>query len=347
VTPGRRTASHPSRSVVVTAAATAMTVAGSLLAVGLVQAPPSQAMMVPTGSASSVRGPLELSLEDGRSAATPLAATGLMPGDEVAQRYRLDGPEGLPFTLTVGTSNVRDDDNGCTAPEALVDRSCSTSSGGELSSRAQLSVFVTLVLQDEACVFTQAVALVAGERVRDLDGRSSAGMTVPRHQDACLDVRLALPAGTGNETQSDEVTFDLRLGLQAASPVTGAQPTAIPPFGPEDAHPPRTGTATGSDPDSGVPGGEASDADVGSAGGVTTPAPSSSPIAGTGGGGALEAPSNGAPVTSPVTGQAGEDLSLRPTALPFTGPDLLSLALGAGLCLVAGLTVTAASRRKA
>src|SRR5687768_14161940 len=112
----------PGHTTSVIAAVASVTLLCSVLTAGVLASTPGVVLMLPSGESASI-GPLKLSMGDGSTVVTPLSAAGIMPGDQVGRRYRLDGPEGLPFSLTVQTSNVRDADNGCGPSEALVDAS--------------------------------------------------------------------------------------------------------------------------------------------------------------------------------------------------------------------------------
>jgi hypothetical protein len=202
---------------------TSLTVAlGTLGVVTVAMGSTHRISMVPVGSIASGSEPLKVRLDSGKSAVTPLVVEGIMPGDEYAKRFRIDGPEGLAFTLSLRTTNIVDHENACSPSEQLVDPSCGSADDGELSASTMLAVLATIVPQGAVCDSPAAPPTrLVGRTLEELDVEVPAqNLVVGSHQDACVEVRLALPIGSGDETQGDSTTYDLVWRAEGLHKVT-------------------------------------------------------------------------------------------------------------------------------
>lgn len=193
------------RSIRITAR---VVVVGGLVAAGLsLQAGAHPARMAPV---SSVGPTTLLVLNDDGSTATPLLASGLHPGKTVAKRFRVRWPARPDFGLTITPRAVVDAENSCTHPEQVVDPTCS-GSDGELSAQLLMSAAASTAAAGAACSFA-SLTFPTGQPLKTASGWTFAG---PKDSDICVELRATLPMTSGNETQSDSATFDLRFDASA------------------------------------------------------------------------------------------------------------------------------------
>jgi hypothetical protein len=111
--------------------------------------------------------------------------------------------------LALKTMAIKDDDNGCNHPEAQVDDTCGEH-GGDLGHQLRLRVYVD---PTHTATFGGSPSWVG--TVYDLaDAASLAEM--PAHGEWDLKLEAELPRASGNETQTDQLGFDLMVNLASS-----------------------------------------------------------------------------------------------------------------------------------
>jgi len=118
---------------------------------------------------------------------------------------RNDGPASA--ALSLDASNVVDNENGCNHPESVVDTSCSGTDAGELGAEMILAVYDSA---DTATTPLWRGSIRALEQPATLGSLSTGAVR-------SLVIAAELPAASGNETQTDSVTFDLAVNLDGAT----------------------------------------------------------------------------------------------------------------------------------
>ena len=109
----------------------------------------------------------------------------------------------MTSSLLLTAVNVRDDDRGCNKPERLVDLTCGDGQG-DLSD--------ALVISLETAPGIRPAIRWSGT-LHQLEHGVPLAQVVPAHRSIPVSVTLRLPPESGNETQTDRVSFDLRVTL--------------------------------------------------------------------------------------------------------------------------------------
>jgi hypothetical protein len=124
--------------------------------------------------------------------------------------------------LALKVTDVVDKENGCNHSESLVDTTC-TGDAGELGGEIVLTVYGDA---DNDGSYDPAPAWTGS--IRDLDHASALGdLTAGASRN--LEIVAGLPVNAGNETQSDQVSFDLLVSLNGAGvAVEGTKTTRAP-----------------------------------------------------------------------------------------------------------------------
>ena len=158
-----------------------------------------------------------VALAQAGGADSPLALDRLAPGITRQGSVSVTNPSDQPVTVALATLNLSDDDNGCVLSEVREGDTTCGEGGGELSRWLD----VTIAGDGEPLWSGRLSDLSQDQR---LPGALQPGDTED------LDVTVGLPFGAGNDTQTDRVTFDLRIrtigvaGEEVGQPeVLGAQ----------------------------------------------------------------------------------------------------------------------------
>ena len=143
--------------------------------------------------------------------ATLLRADGVVPGDEGVSRLQLRNTGTMAGELSVTEIAVESDENGIRPPESSVDDSPEE---GELDEH--LLVRISAEYPDDEIVtvygdgeFVPIGALEAGNR--------TIGDGLAAGEDVTVVMEWRIPAETGNEIQSDSVTFDIGFTLRSTN----------------------------------------------------------------------------------------------------------------------------------
>ncbi|NJC71081.1 hypothetical protein HC031_15370 [Planosporangium thailandense] len=142
----------------------------------------------------------------GRPRAALLETTGFAPGRSDAGTVAVRNDSDAPARLTITATDVRDDDNGCTRAERLVDNGCGPGQG-ELGSEVVVSLDVA---RDSAGPYTPIWQGAFASLRRGV----VAGALLAAHERRVLRLAVRLPIQSGNETQTDRLGFTLDLTLE-------------------------------------------------------------------------------------------------------------------------------------
>jgi hypothetical protein len=144
----------------------------------------------------------------------------LAPGISRQGTVSVTNPSDQPVTVALATLDLSDDDNGCVLSETRDGDTTCGETGGELSQWLDVSIA-------EGGQQLWSGRLTELDKDRRLPGVLDPGETKN------LDVTVALPFEAGNDTQTDRVSFDLRIrtigvsGEDVGEPeVLGAQASA-------------------------------------------------------------------------------------------------------------------------
>ena len=147
----------------------------------------------------------------------------IVPGWTAAKTLGIRNDSDSSAALTFKATNVVDNENGCNRPESRVDTTCTGDNAGELGAEIILSVYGDA---DNDGVSDSAPSWTGS--IRDLEqagafGELRAGATRSYKFVACL------PSESGDETQTDSVSFDLVVGLDGATVAVEGTKTTRPP----------------------------------------------------------------------------------------------------------------------
>jgi hypothetical protein len=137
--------------------------------------------------------------------------TNIFPGWTDSRTLHVRNDSDQTASLSLAATDVVEDENGCNHPESFADSTCGADEG-ELGSQLLLTAYVD---PDNDGSF-EATPTWTGtvqqlETATDLLGAVPSGGVVGLRLDA------ELPYASGNETQTDQVEFGLRLTLDGAS----------------------------------------------------------------------------------------------------------------------------------
>lgn len=177
------------------------------------------------------------------SPATPLLdINNLAPGRSSAGTIGVRNGYADDGDLALQAIDVHNFENGCNHPEQLAgDTSCGDPGDGA----GELGDVLTLTVQFGDTIAGPWTATVFTGTVNDLKAAAHLGVTVPAGADRYLLVTAALPGPTGNEVQTDNITFGLRVNLASGAGTGGAgvAGVAVGPASGGSAHGPSTGSA--------------------------------------------------------------------------------------------------------
>jgi hypothetical protein len=173
--------------------------------------------------ASADSGRVLVDLHDGygwvHDSTTPLLSfSRLAPGSVRSASFAVRNASADSAELSLASLAVSDDDNGCNHPESLVDSTCG-SGEGDLGHELQLRVYV-----DRTHSSTFAATPTWTGSVYDLNAARTLDATMPSDGQVDIKVEAELPLSSGNETQTDQLGFDLKVMLASA---TGEDSTEV------------------------------------------------------------------------------------------------------------------------
>jgi hypothetical protein len=172
-----------------------------------------------------------------------LDVTHIFPGWSQSRELQVRNDGTSAATLSMIVTNIDDAENGCNHPESFVDTTCG-SDGGEPSGQLQLTVYVDP--EDDGTFETEPVW---SGTPADLSTAALLADEMDTDEALGLRVDASLPYESGNETQTDQVAFDLQLSLEGDTVVVeGARHTREPERGVVGTvvdHLPFTGSPTG------------------------------------------------------------------------------------------------------
>jgi len=116
--------------------------------------------------------------------------------------------------ITLRASHVVEDENGCNHPESVVDTTCTGDNAGELGKEIVLSVF-----PGPGNDGTFAATSTWTGTIEDLANGATLASDLGPADVASYKVTAELPRSSGNETQTDQVGFDMVVGLDGAAGV--------------------------------------------------------------------------------------------------------------------------------
>jgi len=148
--------------------------------------------------------------------ATPLFdITRIVPGWTGSASLGVRNDSDGTAALSIKTTNVVEDENGCNDPESYVDTTCSGDNTGELGKEIVLSVYA----DPENDGSYQSSPTWRGT-IEDLTHATTLDAQLAAGGTRSFKITAELPRSSGNETQSDQVSFDLQVrldGIDAAS----------------------------------------------------------------------------------------------------------------------------------
>ena len=141
--------------------------------------------------------------------ATLLRVDGVSPGDAGVSRLRLRNTGSADGELSGTQYSVASDENGIVSPESSVDDSPKK---GELADALVVRVSAEYPDGETVTVFGDGGFVAIGE----LESRNrTIGDGLAAGEDVTIVLEWRLPPGTGNEVQSDSVTFDIAFTLRS------------------------------------------------------------------------------------------------------------------------------------
>ena len=154
----------------------------------------------------------------------------IAPGWSASRTMLVRNDSGEPAKLAFTADDIVDAENGCNAPESLVDTTCGPDQG-ELGHAVQFS----LTVDPENDGTFEAAPRWAGT-LYDITSPRVIDADVPAHGTVGVRIHGILPfATTGNEVQTDRLGFGLRITLEQAGSVSAVEvkgtKTSRPPSG--------------------------------------------------------------------------------------------------------------------
>lgn len=168
------------------------------------------------GATPTVSGSGHISINDGsgwtQDPTAPLFDfTRIAPGWTATKTLGVRNDSDAKAALALRTANVDDEENGCNHPESFIDATCTGDNAGELGSELVLTIYGDA---NQDGTFDSSPSWSGS--VRDLEqpdalGDLAAGAS---HE---YQIVADLPYSSGNETQTDQVQFDLTVSLDGAT----------------------------------------------------------------------------------------------------------------------------------
>ena len=178
-------------------------------------------------------GTLDLTVKGG-SVAPPVISMALNPGQSTAHAYWLTNAGSLAGVLDVTTAILENAENGCTVPEAVLDKTCTLgASDGDFSGLATAQFLINKAVDEAACRVATTGAGIVGLPARTLDEWAANPARLVRMNpgtSTCMVVQVTLPAAVGNVVQGDTAKFRTDLTLTQFTQAEVTPPIAsIPP----------------------------------------------------------------------------------------------------------------------
>lgn len=208
-----------------------------LLPVSAVGIACSAAISLLSPAAHAADDPISINLGNGwvhDSAAPLFHEARIVPGWSTTRTLLVRNNTDAPMALGISAADIVDSENGCTHAESIVDNTCGSGPDqGELGREMIVSVFV-----DPTNTGSVTAAPTWTGTLRGLLQVAALDSSVPAHAISGVRITTQLPWTSGNETQTDSVSFGLRLDAEDAGGVTlatavlgqtfaqGADPTA-------------------------------------------------------------------------------------------------------------------------
>ena len=143
------------------------------------------------------------------------AVDGVMPGDRGSATLNVTNEGNASGSFRVTTANVTDSENGRTEPELGVDDTGGDPGvgNGELSSNLLVRWVVIDPATDDPTALTDGYVPIDTLDGKTVQVEPGQGVTVPENGTATALFEWKVPKTTGNEIQSDSVTFDVDFTL--------------------------------------------------------------------------------------------------------------------------------------
>ena len=135
-----------------------------------------------------------------------LTVSRMMPGSVASTTFGVLNDSPYKTKLSISSADVRDNDNGCNAPEAQVDTTCGAGQG-ELGRQLVFSLYL-----DKTKTRSFVATPVWSGSVRDLAHPVTIAAEMPAHAAWNVKLEVDFPRSSGNETQGDVLDFTLRIG---------------------------------------------------------------------------------------------------------------------------------------
>lgn len=149
----------------------------------------------------------DVSVAPGATTADGITVQNLVPGDTENESYEVENVGAAPGELVVELSNIVDKENGTTEPE----RDADNQPGGELSDALE----ARLVVSDGRGATYLVGGATAYEPFSTLNDTFDTGTTIDADDSRSVRLDVRLPASTGNEVQTDSVSFDIAFTLRS------------------------------------------------------------------------------------------------------------------------------------
>ena len=114
--------------------------------------------------------------------------------------------------IGLSATNIAEDENGCNHPESFVDTSCTGVDAGELGKEITLTVYA-----DPSHNGAYDSTPTWSGSIEDLKQAATLSSHLPGGGVSSYKIDATLPMSSGNETQTDRVSFDLQVTLDGAS----------------------------------------------------------------------------------------------------------------------------------
>ena len=149
--------------------------------------------------------------------------TRIAPGWTETKTFDVRNDSPASAAISLHSANVDDEENGCNHPESFIDTTCSGPNAGELGGEIILSLYAG---SGSGGTFDATPSWTGSIRALQLAtglGPLAAGAT------RAYKIVAELPYSSGNETQTDSVSFDLVVGLDGATVAVEGTKTTRPP----------------------------------------------------------------------------------------------------------------------
>jgi hypothetical protein len=154
--------------------------------------------------------------------------TRIAPGWSASTTMAVRNDTDLPAAIGLNAADVVEDENGCNHPETYADTTCTGSNAGELGKEIILTVYA-----DAGNDGSYDASPTWTGSIEALEQRVTLASQLPAGGATSYKIDAELPTSSGNETQTDQVSFDLEVALDGTSvAVQGTKITRHPGSGP-------------------------------------------------------------------------------------------------------------------